>query len=590
MIPKECGRSAEADLPGLNSSEDPVDLFPTSPVCHLCLRHRQLATKVMEEGVVGLCAYCGETCEALTVDALIARRPNLPVCYSCIEDTELADEVKAEGAVASCSYCGETREAITWETLIVRPMVCHVCIGDRFLTGEVKEGGVTRPCKYCGETREAIALNTLAVRVDETLQEHFTLTPEDPVEPLDFLLMSQGMWEPEGDQVGFVIARMAGVSEEIVDDVIDVLSGSWAYYRSVKSGGEQLYDPDSLYEEREPEEWMFRETWDAFRTEIGSYARFFSPYAEEMLNSIFGDLDGLTAYDGSPVIRVIGPEDDDAGRYVWRARKAESVEELKTILKSPEREIGPPPSEMARGGRMNAQGIPVFYGAMDVATCVSEIRPPVGSYVVVGKFDLLRSVRLLDFNALTGVYVQASYFAPDYSSRKGRIAFLQRLVDEISRPVMPKDEEREYLPTQVVAEYLANKVSPRLDGIIFPSSQTNGVGRNLVLFNHACRVKVNSQPLSDESQVALTHRFPEGDGWADNRVIVYEPVQSNSGDVESSEVTREENALTVTDLSASHGTPTLRLDLESLRVQHVRAVKYESDDHPVERIRVVTSP
>ena len=545
MISKECKRLAEVDLPGLDLAENTIGLLPTSLVCHFCVRHRQLAAKIMEEGVVGLCTYCGETCEALTVDALIAHRPNLPVCYSCIEDTELADEVKYEGAVALC--------------------------------------------RYCGETREAIALNTLAVRVHEPLQEHFTLTPEDPVEPLDYFLMRQGMWEPEGDQVGFVIAEIAGVSEEIADDVKGVLSGSWAYYRSVKSGGEQLYDPDSLYEEREPEDWMYRDIWESFRTEIGSHARFFSPYAEEMLNSIFGDLDGLHGYDGSPVIRVIGAEDDDADRFVWRARKAESVEELKTILRSPEREIGPPPTEMAGGGRMNAQGIPVFYGAMDVTTCVSEIRPPVGSYVVVGKFELLRPVRLLDFNALTRAYVQASYFAPDYSSRKGQIAFLKRLVDEISRPVMPKEEEREYLPTQVVAEYLANKVAPRLDGIIFPSSQTNGVGRNLVLFNHACGVKVNSRPLSDESQVALTHRVPEGDGWADVRVTVYEPVQPNSGDGESSTVTGGGDALLVTDLSAFHGAPTLRLDLESLRVQHVRAVKYESDDNLVERIRVVTS-
>ena len=590
MIPSECGRSSEADLPGLKLADDTISLLPTSPVCHLCVRHRQLATKVMEEGAVGLCTYCGETHEVLKVDALIYRRPDLPVCYSCIDDSELANVVKAECAVASCTHCGETRESITWETLIDRPMVCHACIGDEVLAEEVMKVGLNRRCRYCGGARASMALNTLAVRVDDTLQEHFTLTPEYPVEPLDNFLMSQGLWEPEGDQVGCVIAEVAGVSEEIADDITSVLSRSWAYVRSVRHGGERLYDPDSLYEEREPEDWMYRDIWESFRTEIGSHARFFSPYAEEMLNSIFGDLDGLSAYDGSLAIRVIGPEDDDADRFVWRARKAESVEELKTILRSPEREMGPPPSEMARGGRMNAQGIPVFYGAMDVTTCVSEIRPPVGSYVVVGKFELLRSVRLLDFNALTRVYVKASYFDPDYSSQKGRIAFLKRLVDEISRPVMPKEEEREYLPTQVVAEYLANKVTPRLDGIIFPSSQTNSAGRNLVLFNHACGVKVYSQPLNDESRVALTHRFPEGDGWADVRVTVYEPVQPNSGDGESTAATRGVHAPSVTDLSASHGAPTLRLDLESLRVQHVRAVKYEPDDHPVERIRVVTSP
>ena len=54
---------------------------------------------------------------------------------------------------------------------------------------------------------------------------------------------------------------------------------------------------------------------------------------------------------------------------------------------------------------MNAQGIPVFYGAMEESTCVSEVRPPVGSYVVLAKFELLRPMRLLDLLTLKDVYV-----------------------------------------------------------------------------------------------------------------------------------------------------------------------------------------
>ena len=78
------------------------------------------------------------------------------------------------------------------------------------------------------------------------------------------------------------------------------------------------------------------------------------------------------------------------------ARKAESQEELKGLLKAPASEIGPPPTEYAGDGRMNARGISVFYGAFDQATCVAEIRPPVGSYVAMGRFELVRDVRLLD--------------------------------------------------------------------------------------------------------------------------------------------------------------------------------------------------
>ena len=64
-------------------------------------------------------------------------------------------------------------------------------------------------------------------------------------------------------------------------------------------------------------------------------------------------------------------------------------------------------------------------------------------------------MRLLDFDVLSEVYVEGSYFDLDYKAHTRRAAFLKRLVHEISRPVMPQDETREYVATQVVAEFLA---------------------------------------------------------------------------------------------------------------------------------------
>ena len=122
-------------------------------------------------------------------------------------------------------------------------------------------------------------------------------------------------------------------------------------------------------------------------------------------------MDTLRTSGGQPVVREINPTDKE--RFFWRARKAQSIDELKAILKSPTSEMGPPPSRCATGGRMNAQGIPVFYGAFDPDTCVAEVRAPVGSHVVVARFELLRPVRLLDFDALSEVYVPGSHFDPE---------------------------------------------------------------------------------------------------------------------------------------------------------------------------------
>jgi hypothetical protein len=56
--------------------------------------------------------------------------------------------------------------------------------------------------------------------------------------------------------------------------------------------------------------------------------------------------------------------------------------------------------EPPTAGRMNPSGIALFYGALELETCLAEVRPPVGSQVVCGAFLLRRTVLLLDLTLL----------------------------------------------------------------------------------------------------------------------------------------------------------------------------------------------
>jgi hypothetical protein len=120
---------------------------------------------------------------------------------------------------------------------------------------------------------------------------------------------------------------------------------------------------------------------------------------------------------------------------------------------------------------MNAHGIGVFYGATDPLIGLAEVRPPVGSKVVVGRFELLRPLQLLDIDALQSVNAEGSIFDRDYVRRKRRAAFLRWLSRRITQPVMPDDEPFDYLPTQAIADSLAAEATPPLDGILYPSVQ-----------------------------------------------------------------------------------------------------------------------
>ena len=491
--------------------------------------------------------------------------------------------------------------------------ICHDCIGDEFLAAEVREQGSPSRCKYCGQTREALPLGMLAHRVHEVLEEYFELMPSQPTDGYGMFLQRQGLWPPDGDPVVTVIRDITRLSKEIAEDVRGLLHQSHDQPWDKDSlDADNAYDSESLYTEREPDDSPFRFLWTQFQHEIRSISRFFSVRAERLLASIFEDLPAHEAFDDRPVISKIGP--DDADPYVWRARVAQSREQLKTILESPSQEIGPPPSRWEKdgrirppGGRMNAPGIPVFYGARDMDTCVTEVRPPVGSHVVAAKFELLRTLRLLDLDALEWIYVREGYFDPEFAERRSKALFLQWLAREIGRPVMPQDETTEYLATQAMAEYLANKEDLRLDGIIFRSSQTRGIGRNLVLFTHARRVQRCILPPG----TTVSKRIPSsgfGKGYPDNHadIFVHERVPADPPLAEVSPIAKVGEhgiALNLTnDNSAeagnegqqdndvwSYGEPTLRLDLESVVVLHINRVKYRYDSRVVKRHRSKTT-
>ena len=152
-----------------------------------------------------------------------------------------------------------------------------------------------------------------------------------------------------------------------------------------------------------------------------------------------------------------------------------------------------------------------------------------------------------------------------------------------------------------MAEYLAHRVSPSLDGIVIRSSQTGGRGRNLVLFNQACRVAQDDPPKQRLDSVQI-HISSEADGEEDDgEIIVFETVLPGPPSKEVPPHSRLNSPGTVlASLTAQrrdeseeeedvdpmrHVDPTLRLDRESMVVLDIKRVKYKSDRRKVRRHR-----
>lgn len=394
----------------------------------------------------------------------------------------------------------------------IEKRICHACLGEKYLASEVKAKATIGLCAYCDKTDASLTIEELADAIETAFAAHYTRTGESPdsmQERMQADRESSYYWTREGSPALEAIQEAAVIDEEPAADVLEILQNRHGDFDAATAGEESEFDGDAHYAEKGPDDQAWHEEWDNFEHTLKAEARFFSRTAGEHLAAVFGGVDQLKTRDGRPLVVSAGQQTEFD--HLYRARVFQAEDQLKEALARPDRHLGSPPRRAARAGRMNAQGISVFYGATHASVALAEVRPPVGSQVVVARFTISRPLRLLDLTALEDVHDTGSIFDPTLKRRLERAVFLRTLGRRMARPVMPDDEASEYLPTQAVADFLATMNEPRLDGIIFPSAQT-GEGRNVVLFHHAARVEALNLPPGTEIDVN-TGYWTEDEEW-----------------------------------------------------------------------------
>jgi len=194
------------------------------------------------------------------------------------------------------------------------------------------------------------------------------------------------------------------------------------------------------------------------------------------------------------LVRTIGPR-----TRIFRARPVREGD----VWYSTALELGPPPSSETGppAGRMNAAGIPVFYGALELETCLSEALESNGR-VSVGLFSPSRPLKVLDL-ARAEPLPYRSIFEAVTPAMRGLPAFIEAFRDDIAK-VTARDgrEHIDYVPAQIVTEYFRRVFvvedgeggEERLHGILYPSTR-NPAGRNVALF--VSREEIKGTPFED---------------------------------------------------------------------------------------------
>jgi hypothetical protein len=355
--------------------------------------------------------------------------------------------------------------------------VCWKCFEDVYLSARAKREGERLKCSVCHKIRKGFTVERLGEVLDPVLREHIREGREIPTP-------GQGdddrtYWVRQGDPlshwVQVILDQSFGFNDEIVDAVVaaedvDERDGDIAFFDST---ADYESTPISLHE--------YQAEWEFVLEELKHSRRFFSSSAQALFGRLFHDIETMKSYndDSSDEENVVW--NLPVGSKLYRARTCDSLTKLKDFYAEPLKHVGPPPSSQARAGRMNVEGVVVFYGAIEPKTCLAEMRPALGGDTALIELQTSKSLRMLDFTRLQKSHGEGlSYFQSNFTEEVERRAFLRRLHSLISQPVIP-GKESDYLITQTLSEYLAHVHEEPFDGILFKSVQRAG-GTNIVLF------------------------------------------------------------------------------------------------------------
>lgn len=211
------------------------------------------------------------------------------------------------------------------------------------------------------------------------------------------------------------------------------------------------------------------ERWEKLRSELMHENRYFpdTQLNKDRLKQLFGLLHA-----------------DDVPLKWYRARLQTSDIEFKL------EEMGAPPQRVAAHGRANPAGIPYLYLGSTPETAVSETRPHTGEKACVADFTIPGGLTLLDLRRPRALVSPFDLSDEDQIGLlRSDVDFLERLGEELTRPILPQGAMIDYVPSQYLCEFIKKC---GYAGVIYRSSVSDGI--NLALFNPAQATPVGVRP------------------------------------------------------------------------------------------------
>lgn len=334
-------------------------------------------------------------------------------------------------------------------------VACHRCFQDKALRDWIRDEGERGACPWCGRRGYLIPLEQLGEPFREVASIYVSVEGPDAHE--------------HGDLISFLLDDGWGVFDEQIqcDGLAQELAVSILY--ADISPRERIHYPDYEGFFRDEESWL-ENHWNE---------RAYSALSEDLPST---DHEGAVQV-GSTIDADLPSQIEIAfedlatslqqGEIYYRAR----IHNDRTrTMRFEKHELSAPPHQYARAGRANRLGESVLYLATNKSTALAEVRAWKGAAVALAPMRVKRNLFLVDLKQSRPI--KSPFFVDLLRWRVQLAILLHRLGSDMSRPVMPHEEESLFRPTQLLAWLIK---SSGYDGFIYPSAM--GSGANIALFS-----------------------------------------------------------------------------------------------------------
>jgi hypothetical protein len=340
--------------------------------------------------------------------------------------------------------------------------VCQNHFYDDYVNDHIRENGKKNQCSYCGKKRIVIELESVL----EILANGLDYIYEDPANSR--FLEKESEYGYGGNVMPF--------SEVWWDDPFDLRIEDDQLLEDIYS---QL-ETDQLYCKRDEfgsHEDFLHDLWNHFKLVLKHKARFAFHFPNSFKQWNLSDPADILHQVQYAILKNDMIIELPENSKLYRTRQHQLKNDVTEAL-----HIASLPNFMNKtSGRMNAAGISLFYCSQNKGLTIKEVvskRRTSRPYYTTAIFKNNMKLRLVDLTRLPYI---PSIFDTENNRFRDIIFFMKTFMEEISLPIKSKNSILEYLPTQVITEYM--RYNPDLDvqGMVYWSSKST-LKKNIVLF------------------------------------------------------------------------------------------------------------